>query len=635
MGTGPIRSLVCKSNSSRGAPVRTRRLVLTTLTSVPLALGALVALPAPAHAADADVQINELDSNGGFTDDWVELKNTGIGSVDISNWVVKDVGEGNNTTIPAATILPAGGYYTVDMAGLGSGDTVRVFTAGSVTLIDSHAYPSHAANGTWSACPEGGAVFQDGAGTKGLPNACSAVTAWPGGTAVTDADTAGVLGDDVSGLAYEGSGGTASGTLWAVRNGDGALLRLTKPGATWEPTATWNLNYATGVGLPDAEGVTITDAGSAGGVYVATERDGDADTVSRPAILRFAPAGAGGALNATNVWDLTDITGLGANFGPEAVAWVPDSYLTGKGFKKTGGTAYNPADYPNHGTGLFFVGLEQTGEVIGYALNHSTNTATRVVTIAKFMSTVTDLVYDPESQALWASCDDNCNGRVSELGVGGAGNFVLQEMYERPTGGINHNNEGFTLASRTECVGGVKPVFWADDGNDSNHALRAGTIDCTPGTGPTISGAPSSSKPKTAAGWYGAAVTVAFTCTAGSSPISGGCPAPVGLTTSGANQSVTRTIHNADFATATATVSDIDIDLVKPTAKIKGVKKGKTYASKKKPKCKASDALSGLDSCKVKQKKKGNKYKVTATATDKAGNVTVVTLTYKVKPKKR
>ncbi len=78
-------------------------------------------------------------------------------------------------------------------------------------------------------------------------------------------------------------------------------------------------------------------------------------------------------------------------------------------------------------------------------------------------------------------------------------------------------------------------------------------------------------------------------------------------------------------------MANIDIDLVKPTVKITGVKKGKTYPAKKKPKCKASDALSGLDSCTVKQKKKGSKYKVTATATDKAGNVTVVKLTYKVK----
>jgi hypothetical protein len=618
--------------------LRTPRLFLSITTSALLALGVLAALPAaPAHAADTDIEINEIESNGGFPDDWVELINTGGTPVDVSGWVVRDVGITNDAIIPGGTTIPAGGLYTVDMGGLSAnGDTARVFAADGTTLIDSHIYPAGSPSGTWSACPEPGDVFVDRPGSKGLPNDCTSVkTPWPGGAAVTDVDNSDEIGDDFSGIVYEGSGAAAPGSLWGVSNGDGTLRKFTKSGATWAPAAPWTVRYSNGLGQPDTEGITMTDAGSAGGLYIATERDGLNSGVSRPAVLRVVPTGVGGSLNATNTWDLADLTGLGANASLEGVGWVPDSYLTSKGFKKTGGTPYNPADYPNHGSGLFFVGVEQTGEVIGYALNHSTNASTRVVTIPRMMNTVTDLVYDSETQALWASCDDNCNGRVSKLGVDPTtGDFVLQDMYERPTGGDNHNNEGFAIASRTECVGGTKPVFWADDGNDNSHALRAGTLNCTPGTGPTISGAATSSKAKTASGWYGAPVTVTFTCTPGSSPIAGGCPAPAVLSTSGANQSVSRTIHNGDFAAATATVSDIDIDLVKPTAKITGVKKGKTYAGKKKPKCKASDALSGLDSCKVKQKKKGSKYIVTATATDKAGNVTTVKLTYKVKKKK-
>jgi len=372
-------------------------------------------------------------------------------------------------------------------------------------------------------------------------------------------------------------------------------------------------------------------------VYVATERDGDNSGVSRPAILRYVPSGPGGALTATNDWNLTgDLPGLGANFGLEAVAWVPDSYLTSKGFKLDAGAVYDPVAFPNHGGGLFFVGVEQTGEVIGYALNHGDDTFTRVATVARFMSTVTDLVYDPGKQVLWAECDNNCGGRIAPLTIDTSagltqGHFVPGPQVERPTGMGNFNNEGFTVAAHSECVGGSVPVFWADDGNDNSHALRAGTMSCS---GPTISGAASSSKPKSAAGWYAAAVTVTFTCTPGSLPLSGACPAPVVLSTSAADQTVTRSVSDTGGLSASATVSNIDIDLVAPTAKITGVKKGKTYGGKKKPKCQASDALSGLDSCKVTQKKKGSKYVVTATATDKAGNVTTVKLTYKVKPKK-
>jgi len=614
-----------------------RRTTMALLTAAPLALAGLVAVAAPAYAADTDVKVNEVSTSGGIPGDWIELVNTGASAVPLDGYVLKDNNNGNTFTIPNGTTIAAGGYlaFDVDVSfGLSGNDEARLFKPDGTTLIDGVAWVTAPTTTTWSRCPEGtGPLSDTQVGTKGLPNACTAATTWPGGAVVTSVASGGGLSagtGDVSGLAYEGSGTTAPGTMWVVDNGLGLLYKVTSSGGTWAPAANWNLNYPGGSGTPDAEGVTITDAGSAGGVYVATERDGAGP--SRPAILRFAPTGAGGALNATNDWNLTaDLPGLGANEGPEAVAWVPDSYLTAKGFKKDGGATYNPADFPNHGSGLFFVGIEQTGQIIGYALNHSTNGFTRVSTTSRVMSSVMDLGYDPERQVLWAECDNNCGGRTVTLDVVG-GLFTPTATYERPTGqATNLNNEGFTIASRTECVGGSKPVFWVDDDNVTGNPLSTGTINCTPGTGPTISGSAASSKPKTASGWYGAPVTVTFSCTAGSSPLSGGCPAPVVLSTSGADQSVSRTVHNGDFASATATVSNLDIDLVAPTVKIKGVKAGKTYGGKKKPKCTGTDALSGIASCTVTQKKKGSKYKVTATATDNAGNVTVVKLTYKVK----
>jgi hypothetical protein len=168
---------------------------------------------------------------------------------------------------------------------------------------------------------------------------------------------------------------------------------------------------------------------------------------------------------------------------------------------------------------------------------------------------------------------------------------------------------------------------------------RGTVFDATPTMGTanacvlTIAGTAASSSPRNAAGWYADPVTVSFACTPGNAPIVGACPGPATLATSGADQSVTRTVSDTSGASATATITNIDIDLDAPTVKIKGVKKGKTYPGKKKPKCRASDTHSGLASCKLKQKKKGSKYIVTATATDNAGNVTTVTLTYKVKKK--
>jgi len=616
--------------------LRIRRLFLTTSTSSLLALGALAALPAPPAAAAGAIAINEVESQdplGGS--DWVELLNVSGGPVDISGWVLKDSGEGNNITIPAATSVASGAYYTVDVTGLGNPDTARLFD-NAATLVDSFSYTAHAA-GTWSRCPDGTGGFVAAIPTKGFANACVSASPWPGGSAVADADAANAFGTNLSGLAYEASGSAAPGSIWAVKNNPSTLYKLSRSGSTWAPSVTNSLLFPGGTGNPDAEGVTLTDAGAAGGVYVATERndDGPNSGTSRPAVLRFAPTGAGGSLTATNDWNLSgDLPGLDANAGLEAVAWVPDSYLTAKGFKTLAATAYNPADYPNHGNGLFFVGVEQDGAIVAYALNHANNSYTRVATVTNVFPSVMDLAFDPAVQQLRVVCDDSCLGRSALFDVQTAagpnqGAFVPTAVYERPAGMPNYNNEGFTTSPNAECAGGSKPVFWADDTNDLGHALRSGTIKCL-----SISGAASSSKAKTAAGWYGAPVTVTFTCNAGLLPLSGGCPAAVSLTASGADQSVTRSVSDASGTSAQATVGNLDIDLVKPTAKITGVKKGKTYAHKMKAKCKASDALSGLDSCKVKQKQKGSKFIVTATATDKAGNVTTVKLTYKVKPKK-
>lgn len=97
----------------------------------------------------------------------------------------------------------------------------------------------------------------------------------------------------------------------------------------------------------------------------------------------------------------------------------------------TGGPtyAYNPANYPNHGTGLFFVGLEANGTVYAYALNHATGGVTRVV--------------------------------------------------DRPAGMANLNNEGFATAPLAECVANYRPSFWADDAQTSGHAVRRGTVTCS------------------------------------------------------------------------------------------------------------------------------------------------------------
>ncbi|WP_209021839.1 lamin tail domain-containing protein [Nocardioides sp. 503] len=451
-----------------------------------------------ANDCSSPVRVNEVESSGGTPGDWVELVNNGAGAADVSGWVLRDSAEGAGYTLPAASTIPAGGYLVLDEAsfvfGLGGSDSVRLFAADGTTLVDSHTWTAHAAT-TYGRCPNGtGAFATTQVATKGAANVCAGdivAGPWPGGSAVTTVDEAGALGGDVSGLAYEGSGSAERGVLWAVNNGDGVLERLVWDGARWgrDPSNGWAagkaLRYPGGAGTPDSEGVTLTGSGASGGVYVATERDNTASGVSRPAILRFDPSGAG-PLTATHEWNLTaDLPTVAANAGLEGIAWVPDSYLTAQGFKdEATGAAYSPGTYANHGTGLFLVALEGNGRVYAYALDHSAGTFTQVASFASGFPGVMDLHFEAETQKLWVVCDDTCGGRSSRFGIDTApgatqGTFVAGAYYERPSGMPNLNNEGFTTTPQAECVAGSKPVFWADDAATDGHALRAGTVGCT------------------------------------------------------------------------------------------------------------------------------------------------------------
>lgn len=448
-----------------------------------------------ANDCSSSVRINEVESNGGTPGDWVELINNATTVADVSGFAVKDSGD-PGYVLPAGTTIPAGGYLVVEEAqigsGLGAADSARLVAADGTTLLDSYSWTAHATT-SYGRCPNGtGAFTTTQAVTKGAVNTCPGdivAEPWPGAADVTTVDPSGTFASNLSGLAYEGTGTTAPGTLWAVRNGPGALFKLVPNAGGYAPAGgDWAtgklLKYAdgtpAGTGDVDAEGVAFTAAGPAGGMYVASERNNSVNAISRPAILRFLPETAGTTLLPTNDWNLTaDLPGLGANLGLEAIAWVPDSYLTQRGLlDETTGAAYAPATYPGHGTGLFLVGVEQTGRVYAYALDQSSNAFTRVASFASGFPSVMELHFEAETQKLWVVCDDTCQGRSAIFDVTG-GVFASQTVHERPTGMPNLNNEGFTLAPRAECVAGRKPAYWADDSSTGGFAVRRGAVRCT------------------------------------------------------------------------------------------------------------------------------------------------------------
>ncbi len=597
-----------------------------------------------ANDCSSPVRINEVESSGGTPGDWIELYNPSAGPLDLSGFVLRDNGDGAGFVLPAGTTLAAGAFaaYDVDVTGgfgLGGGDSARLFAPDGVTLVDSYTWTAHAAT-TYGRCPDGtGAFTATSAPTKAAANACPGdltTSPWPGGAEVSTVDVEAALGGDVSGLAYEGSGSTTPGVLWAVNNGGGALQRLVRSGSTWgsDPTGGWGagkaLHYLDGTGIPDAEGVTLVGGRSAGGIYVATERNNAANSVSRPAILRFDPS-SGASLTATDEWNLTaDLPAVAANAGLEGITWVPDTDLTASGFRDDNtGLAYTPTTYVGHGDGLFLVGLEGNGKVYAYALSPG-GAFTRVASFASGFPSVMDLQWDTERAGLWAVCDDTCNGRTTILRVED-GAFAVDEAFERPTAMPNLNNEGFATAARSECVNGIKPVFWSDDSATAGHALRAGTIACTPPVDPTVTARLSSSSPKSG-GWYRTPVTVRFTCVAGSAALASACPAPVTLTSDGKGQRVTRQVRAVDGGVTTVAVAGINIDRTRPSVRITGVRAGATYhGTGPKVRCKATDKLSGVASCSIRKSRTGKRVTATATARDNAGNVSRVRVTYRLR----
>ena len=452
-----------------------------------------------ANDCSVAVVVNEVESSGGVPGDWVEFFNPSPLAVDLGGYVFRDSNDAAGYTIPAGTSIAGLGYLVLDEAvfgfGLGGADAARLFAPDGTTLVDGYSWSAHATT-TYGRCPSGTGEFATTAEiTKGAANICPGeipTRPWPGSGDVTVVDAGGVFNGNMSGLAYQGSGSATPGTLWAARNGPGSIFRLVWDGSIWTPDAidNWGMgklvNYPDGTGEPDAEGLTYVGSGASVTLYLATERNNQVSSVSRNSILRFDAGAVGTTLVATHEWNLTaDIPATGANAGLEAITFIPDAFLVASGFRdEATGATYDPGLYPDHAGGLFFVGVEATGMIYGYALNHATGGFTRVATLSSGFAGVMGIEFDAETGLLWATCDDGCGGLAATLQIDGTagsatqGQFVVTDLYERPAGMANVNNEGFAMAPLVECAGGTRPVFWSDDNETGGNALRRGALGC-------------------------------------------------------------------------------------------------------------------------------------------------------------
>ena len=174
---------------------------------------------------------------------------------------------------------------------------------------------------------------------------------------------------------------------------------------------------------------------------------------------------------------------------------------------------------------------------------------------------------------------------------------------------------------------GAPHVVTAVYGGDTDFA---GSSASTSRHDPRITATLGSPLPRSRYGWYRAPVVVTFHCATDGAPLNAPCPAPVILTRSGAAQSVTRTVTATDGGAATATARGIDIDRVRPTVHVTGVRNGAVYpGTAPRAGCRAGDRISGVASCTLTRRISGGTTVITARATDRAGNSAVTRVRYR------
>lgn len=238
---------------------------------------------------------------------------------------------------------------------------------------------------------------------------------------------------------------------------------------------------------------------------------------------------------------------------------------------------------------------------------------------------------------------------LGEDGIATAQVLVVAPGAGEPTGTVAFTRGGSSLGSAPLEADGTAtlPVPLADgaavvaatysgDGSFTSSAGSTARLD------PTISAAvvPTPGDAANRAGWYRRAVSVVFSCAAGSAPLTTPCPDPV-VVGDGRGRVVQRTIKAADGGIATVAVSGLKVDSRAPGIRVLGLREGARYGGQPVGvSCAAVDALSGPASCRVTRElvrpatspSYQAVWRFVAVATDVAGNRAQRTGTYTLLP---
>jgi hypothetical protein len=295
-----------------------------------------------------------------------------------------------------------------------------------------------------------------------------------------------LLKDITSGIWKQDPAWTVSTNTLSGGNMPGKMLGFTNALSGKSGTVVTGGKAAT---EPDTEDFTFDDMGN---IFVVIERDNIDKKTRYPHILYYNPNDATTFPSATiGQWDLSASLPMysDANKGPEAVAWIPDSFLVAnKFYDGTAKKTYDPADYPNHGNGLVCLGLEFNGHIYCYAVDKTQNNIFTLISHwfgGNYYTVQTDtktgtiqaLHFDESTGYLYAACDNSCKGSIMVHQINNStGKFTVIEKLGGPSSMETYNNEGFTIAA--ECVGSSHLVIWSDDSNTDGNSIREDTVPC-------------------------------------------------------------------------------------------------------------------------------------------------------------
>ncbi len=299
-----------------------RRALAATVSGAVVA--ALVGMPAtPAHAVSTTIVINEVYGGGGnsgatYTNDFIELKNVGTTTIDISTWSVQYASASGTSyaVTPLTGQIPPGGSYLVEEA-KGSGGTTPLpdpdangtiamsGTAGKVALVSNQTALSCGAD-----CDKALGVV-DFVGYGGANDSETAPTAAPSNTTSASRNSAGADTDN-------NSADFATGAASPVSCGPAcdAPAPPPPPPACGDAATFIHQIQGSGAAFDPAFGGTrtvegVVTAAMLGGVFLQEEAvDVDTDPLTSEAIFVFLSGRA-----APTVGSVVRATGTVAEFG--------------------------------------------------------------------------------------------------------------------------------------------------------------------------------------------------------------------------------------------------------------------------------------------------------------------------------